>query len=365
MKCATGFDMEQFALAIKGWYRLHRRHLPWRETTDPYKIWISEIILQQTRVVQGHDYFLRFVERFPTVRDLAEAPEDEVLKLWQGLGYYSRARNLHASARMVMEEGGVFPVEYEDVRRLKGVGDYTAAAICSFAYGRPYAVVDGNVCRVLSRWLGIDVPIDTARGKKIFATVAQELLDKEAPSLYNQAIMDFGALQCVPQAPDCPSCPLRDSCVARKEKRVTELPVKQHKTRVIDRYFNYIYVRAGAFTFIRRRNSDDIWRGLYEFPLLESPRMLRDEELYTAEAVQAWIQPGEKPVFRCLQRHVRHVLSHRVLHVAFHEAVLPEDTRSFAGFERISSDSLELYAVPRLLHRFMERFLTEHDRVEE
>lgn len=350
--------MERFAFIIEDWYRQHKRHLPWRETTDPYKIWISEIILQQTRVAQGYDYFVRFMERFPTVRDLAEAPEDDVLKSWQGLGYYSRARNLHASARLIMERGGRFPTTYEEVRALKGVGDYTAAAICSFAYDQPYAVVDGNVYRVLSRWLGVDVPVDTTKGKRLFAAAAQELLDKRHPSLYNQAIMDFGALQCTPQSPDCPSCPLGDSCVAWQEKRVAELPVKQHRTKVIDRYFNYIYVRAGAFTFIRKRETDDIWQGLYEFPLLESSRMLCDEEVYTAGAVQAWIQPGEQPVFRCLQRSVKHVLSHQVLHAAFYEVYLPEDTKSFDGFERIPSDRLEQYAVPRLLHQFIERFLT-------
>lgn len=230
--------MENFSRKLIDWYRENGRDLPWRRTKNPYLIWISEIILQQTRVVQGYDYYQRFVARFPDVFALAAADEDEVMKYWQGLGYYSRARNLHAAARRMAEAGG-FPVTYTGVRALKGVGEYTAAAICSFAYGMPYAVVDGNVYRVLSRWLGIDTPIDSAEGKKLFVRVADELLDRERPGLYNQAIMDFGALQCTPVAPDCLFCPLNDSCVARLKGIAGSLPVKQHKTKVTNRYFNY------------------------------------------------------------------------------------------------------------------------------
>ena len=241
--------MENFSRKLIDWYRENGRDLPWRRTKDPYLIWISEIILQQTRVAQGYDYYQRFVTRFPDVYALAAADEDEVMRYWQGLGYYSRARNLHAAARSMAEAGG-FPVTYAGVRALKGVGEYTAAAICSFAYDMPYAVVDGNVYRVLSRWLGIDTPIDSAEGKKLFVQVADELLDRGRPDLYNQAIMDFGALQCTPVAPDCLFCPLNDSCVARLKGIAGSLPVKQHKTKVTDRYFNYIYVRMGAYTFI-------------------------------------------------------------------------------------------------------------------
>ena len=195
-----------FATTIIDWYKENKRDLPWRDTKDPYKIWISEIILQQTRVVQGYDYYCRFMEHFPDVETLAKASEDEVMKCWQGLGYYSRARNLHEAARTIAEKGA-FPVRYEEVRALKGVGDYTAAAICSFAYDMPYAVVDGNVYRVLSRWLGVEEPIDTGAGKKLYASLADEMMDKSRPALYNQAIMDFGALQCVPSSPSCLFCP--------------------------------------------------------------------------------------------------------------------------------------------------------------
>ena len=261
--------MSEFADKLIGWYEENKRDLPWRDTKDPYRIWISEIILQQTRVAQGYDYFVRFMERFPDVFTLAEADEDEVMKHWQGLGYYSRARNLHAAARSMASSGG-FPVTYEGVLALKGVGEYTAAAICSFAYDMPYAVVDGNVYRVLSRWLGIDTPIDSTSGKKEFAQAAQELMDKRRPALYNQAIMDFGALQCTPASPDCLFCPLADSCLALSQGRVDTLPVKQHKTKVTHRFFNYIYVRTGGYTFIRKRTGNDIWKNLYEPLLIET-----------------------------------------------------------------------------------------------
>lgn len=229
-------SVNQFSESLIRWYEQHRRELPWRETKDPYRIWISEIILQQTRVAQGYAYYCRFIERFPDVCSLAEAHEDEVMKMWQGLGYYSRARNLHEAARSLAGRGRL-PETYKEVRAMKGVGDYTAAAICSFAYDMPCAVVDGNVYRVLSRWMGVDEPIDTAAGKKLFAQLADQLLDRKHPAVYNQAIMDFGALQCVPASPDCQVCPLADSCVALRDKRVEELPRKSHKVKTVNRYF--------------------------------------------------------------------------------------------------------------------------------
>ena len=258
--------MNRFSETLIEWYGANGRDLPWRKTSDPYRIWISEIVLQQTRVAQGMDYFRRFMERFPDVTALAEAPEDEVMRCWQGLGYYSRARNLHEAARSM---NGRFPDTYQGVRALKGVGDYTAAAICSFAYQMPYAVVDGNAYRVLARYWGIDTPIDSTEGKKLFARLAQELLDPRRPALHNQAIMDFGALQCTPQSPACRKCPLADSCQALASGQVDRLPVKRHKTQVTERYFYYIYVRAGACTYLHKRQGADIWQNLYELPLLE------------------------------------------------------------------------------------------------
>ena len=348
--------MENFSKKIIDWYKENGRDLPWRRTKDPYLIWISEIILQQTRVAQGYDYYQRFVGRFPDVFSLAAADEDEVMKYWQGLGYYSRARNLHVAAVSMAAAGG-FPTTYAGVRALKGVGEYTAAAICSFAYGMPYAVVDGNVYRVLSRWLGISTPIDSAEGKKIFVQAADELLNRERPDLYNQAIMDFGALQCTPVSPDCMSCPLNDSCVARLKGLTASLPVKQHKTKVTNRYFNYIYVRMGAHTFIHKRSGNDIWKNLYELPLIETDGEWTEEQLYASPQFRGMLAAGEEPLVRLLRRGVKHVLSHRVIYANFYEVVLPENSASFAKYQRISVDDLHKFAVPRLVNQFFSLIL--------
>lgn len=336
------------------WYADNKRDLPWRDTDDPYQIWISEIILQQTRVAQGYEYFLRFIRRFPDVAALASASEEEVLKYWQGLGYYSRARNLHAAARSM---NGRFPETYREVRALKGVGDYTAAAICSIAYNMPYAVVDGNVYRVLSRYWGIDIPIDSAEGKKLFAVLADEMLDKSRPAAYNQAIMDFGAIQCTPQSPNCMFCPLADSCTALSKGLVMQLPVKRHRTKISDRYFNYIYVRMGACTFIHKRTDNDIWKNLFELPLVETDRDLSEEEFLASASFRLLFAEGEMPAVRSVLRNVRHVLSHRVIHTNFYEVVLPEDSRSFSGYQRIAAEDLERYPVSRLVHAFLEKYV--------
>lgn len=345
--------MNIFTTTIMEWFALHKRELPWRDNSDPYRIWISEIMLQQTQVKQGYDYFLRFVKRFPDVKTLSEASEDEVLKYWQGLGYYSRARNLHEAARSM---NGVFPATYEGVRALKGVGDYTAAAICSIAYGMPYAVVDGNVYRVLSRYLGIETPIDSTEGKKMFAALAQELLDKSHPDIYNQAIMDFGALQCTPKAPACMFCPLADTCVALLKGKVMQLPVKQHHTRQSNRYFNYLYVRAGAYTFIHKRTANDIWKNLFELPLIETSADLSEEAFLASDQFQVLLPKGEDYVARPICRGVKHVLSHRVIYANFYELVLPENTTAFADCLRIPLVEREMYAVPRLIHAFWEKY---------
>lgn len=333
---------------------MNKRELPWRESSDPYLIWISEIILQQTRVAQGYDYFLRFIGRFPDVRSLAEAEEDEVMKYWQGLGYYSRARNLHAAAKSM---NGVFPTTYPEVLALKGVGEYTAAAICSFAYGMPYAVVDGNVYRVLSRYFGIDTPIDSTEGKKRFAALANEMLDRNHPAVYNQGIMDFGAIQCTPQSPNCLFCPLADSCSALSTGRVAQLPVKQHKTKTTNRFFSYIYVRAGAYTFINKRTADDIWKNLFELPLIETPEALSEEEFLALPEFQEMFVEGEQPVVRSVCREVKHVLSHRVIYANFYEVTVPEESASFGGFRKIKAEELGQYAVSRLVHAFIEKYV--------
>ena len=294
------------------------------------------------------------MKRFPDVATLAQADEDEVMKYWQGLGYYSRARNLHAAAKSM---NGVFPKTYPEVRALKGVGDYTAAAICSFAYNMPYAVVDGNVYRVLSRYLGIDTPIDSTEGKKLFAAVADELLDKKNPALYNQAIMDFGAIQCSPQSPNCMFCPLASGCSALAGGMVAQLPVKQHKTKTTNRYFNYIYVRMGAYTLINKRTGNDIWKNLFEFPLIETPEAVSEEEFPALPEFRAMFAEGETPIVRLVCRDVKHVLSHRVIYANFYMVDLPENSQSFTSYQKIKADELEQYAVSRLVHAFIEKYI--------
>ena len=353
--------MSEFADKLIGWYEENKRDLPWRDTKDPYRIWISEIILQQTRVAQGYDYFVRFMKRFPDVFTLAEAEEDEVMKYWQGLGYYSRARNLHAAARSVADAGG-FPTTYEEVLALKGVGEYTAAAICSFAYDMPYAVVDGNVYRVLSRWLGIDVPIDSTRGKKMFAQVAQELMDERRPALYNQAIMDFGALQCTPSSPDCRSCPLADSCLAWAQGKVDVFPVKQHKTKTTDRFFNYIYVRTSGYTFIRKRTGNDIWKNLYEPVLMEADKDLSEDALAFEQKLFEVLGGTSWRFLKPVKRRVKHVLSHRVIHANFYELHLPDDFGTLEGYQRVAEEDLHKFPVSNLVYQFFSLILEPNNQ---
>lgn len=346
--------MVEFSSKLISWYKVNKRDLPWREISDPYLIWISEIILQQTRVVQGYDYFMRFTKRFPTVQSLASADEEEVMKYWQGLGYYSRARNLHAAACSIV---GDFPETYAEILALKGVGEYTAAAISSFAYNLPYAVVDGNVYRVLSRYLGIDTPIDSTQGKKLFAALATEYLDKKQPALHNQAIMDFGALQCVPSSPNCTQCPFVDSCVAFHLGTIAALPVKKNRVKVLNRYFSYIYVRMGAHTFLNKRVGNDIWKNLFELPLIETDKEITDDELLSSNQFQTYFVEDEIPQVRCLCRNVKHVLSHRIIYANFYEVVLPEGSHSFSSFQKVAIEDLEHYAISRLIHSFFEKYL--------
>lgn len=332
----------QFPFVLLEWYTKNGRDLPWRDGHDPYRIWVSEIILQQTRVAQGYDYFLRFVRRFPTVEALAEATEDEVMHEWQGLGYYSRARNMHAAARQVVEMGG-FPSSYADIRSLKGVGDYTAAAIASFAYGLPYAVVDGNVYRVLSRYFGIDIPIDSTEGRKLFSSLAQEMLVADKSADYNQAIMDFGALQCTPKSPRCLLCPLADTCQALAEGRVELLPVKQHVTRVRDRFLTYIYVRYKGETLLQKRGCGDIWQGLYQVPVRETPQPMTQAE------VADWL--GAYGRLTLLRTDVVHQLTHQRLHADFY--LLEADRRPSCDGQWVPESQISQYAVPRLIEDFL------------
>lgn len=325
-----------FALTLLRWFRENGRDLPWRQTHDPYAIWLSEIILQQTQVKQGWEYWERFMKRWPKVEDLAEATEDEVLREWQGLGYYSRARNLHFAAKQIVEMGG-FPRTIEGLRSLKGVGDYTAAAIGSIAFGLPAAVVDGNVYRVLARHFGIDTPINSTEGKKVFAALAQELLPVSEASDYNQAIMDFGAIQCTPSSPHCQDCPLQETCIALREDKVSLLPVKQKTLKVKERRLTYIYIRCNGETAIHRRPPGDIWQGLYE-PWL------------TTEAPCGAV---------LLRQNVKHVLTHRVLYADFwlwetsERPPLPDD------YFWIAEGDIDNYGVPRLVELLLETLNTK------
>lgn len=264
-------DVISFREALIEWYASHRRDLPWRATQDPYKIWLSEIILQQTRVAQGLKYYESFVEQYPTVKDLAAADEDEVLSLWKGLGYYSRARNLHYTAQVIVKDyGGVFPPIYDEIIRLKGIGSYTAAAICSFAFQQPYPVIDGNVVRVISRLYGITDPVDSRDTRSKILQIVESLYDRDRPDEYNQAIMEFGALQCKPKSPDCGSCPFGSTCIAYLEGVVDVIPTKEKKIKRYKRYFHYLIIQDADRVWLRKRLGKDIWQGLYEFHLHES-----------------------------------------------------------------------------------------------
>lgn len=345
---------KEFARLLIEWYHEHKRDLPWRNTNDPYLIWISEIILQQTRVAQGYAYYQRFIERFPNLESLAAAEENEVLKYWQGLGYYSRARNLHQAAISV---NGVFPVKYEDILKLKGVGTYTAAAICSFAYNQPHAVVDGNVYRVLSRFFGINEPIDSGKGKKIFASLAHDLLDKIQPALYNQAIMDFGALQCTPLSPDCTVCPFKNRCFAFNHNMVSSLPIKQNKTKTSERFFYYLLIRDNGNIYLNKRTENDIWKNLYELPLIESNTALAVDDFIRKQEFASIFKENSVVNVKLLNK-TKHVLSHRIIYADFYELEAQDIKMDFLSkYTRLNMADLELYPVSRLMHNFFENFL--------
>jgi len=336
-----------FSLALLRWFQTNGRELPWRDTRNPYPIWLSEIILQQTRVQQGWDYWERFMRRWPTVEQLAAATEDEVLREWQGLGYYSRARNLHAAAKQVVAMGG-FPDTLEGIKSLKGVGDYTAAAIGSFAFGLPAAVVDGNVYRVLARYFGIDTPINTTEGKRTFAAMAQSLLPPDHAADYNQAIMDFGAVQCTPQSPQCQTCPLMETCTALREGRVGQLPVKQKTLTVKTRHLIYIYIRCQGCVAMHRRGEGDIWQGLWE------PVLVENERLETEDAAVLNRLRSSASNLLLLRKGVRHVLTHRVLLADFYLMDTDERPPLPAGYEWIAEQDRDRYGVPRLVEILFE-----------
>lgn len=353
-----------FSNKLIAWYLQHKRDLPWRATTNPYHIWLSEIMLQQTRVLQGLPYYLKFVEAYPTIADLANAPEDAVLKLWQGLGYYSRARNLHATAKQIANEmDGAFPNNYKELLQLKGVGDYTASAIASICFNIPEAVVDGNVYRVLSRVFGIFTPINTTAGQKHFKSLAQELIDEKNPGTFNQAIMEFGARHCVPQNPDCENCIFNSSCVAFQQKKVSELPVKIKANPVKTRYFNYlVIVSQNEKTLLQQRRGKGIWHKLYEFPLIETSEEINISTLKKLPQFQEFSKKIKiESITLYNEKSVVHKLSHQHLNTRFWII----ETFRLGGQAEANDGTIPIpevknYAVPVLIENFVSEFFRSY-----
>ena len=342
-----------FTQTIINWYSEHKRDLPWRNTKNPYYIWLSEIILQQTQVKQGLPYYNAFVKTFPTIFDLANSSEQNVLKLWQGLGYYSRARNLHFTAKYIATElDGVFPKTYKDIIKLKGIGDYTASAIASIAFGEVTAVVDGNVYRVLSRFFGIETPINSTKGIKTFKSLATQLIDKKQPANFNQAIMEFGAQQCKPKNPYCIVCPLQNVCVAFNTNKTAELPVKLKKTKVRQRYFNYlVFINTEKKTLLEQRTSKGIWQNLYQFPLIETEsnlsvtdfeKLTKNHKLFNGLKFQFNLYNTETII---------HKLSHQHLNTKFWII-----TTEHIFNQGIDSKDIKDYPVPALIGDFISKF---------
>ena len=341
-----------FSKTLIRWYLENKRDLPWRKTDNAYLIWLSEIILQQTRVAQGTPYFMSFTANFPTVFDLAAANEEQVLKLWQGLGYYSRARNLHKTAQFVATElSGKFPDNYNDLLKLKGVGEYTAAAIASFSYNEVVPVVDGNVFRVLSRYFDVETDIASASAKKEFAALAFELMPKDNPAMFNQAIMEFGALQCVPKRPNCSICVFNTSCAALQKKKVDQLPVKSKKLKVRNRYFNYLVVADdNENTLIQKRTAKGIWLNLYEFPLIETEKV-EDFDCIAEQIQSDFFKENEiESLLEINPESVIHKLSHQHLHIKFWKVRVKGTIEN-----GISSKTLKTFPFPIVIHNFIEK----------
>lgn len=339
-----------FTAKIVDWYHKNKRSLPWRKSKNPYHIWLSEIMLQQTRVEQGMPYYLKFTEAYPTVMHLASASEEEVLKMWQGLGYYSRARNLHATAKKVaFEMEGYFPDTYKGLLALKGVGDYTASAIGAFCFNLPTPVVDGNVYRLLSRYFGIEIPINSAQGVKHFKELAHQLIDKNDPGTYNQGIMEFGSIQCKPQSPDCTVCPLAEDCVAYATGQVNKLPVKIKNNAVRVRYFNYLVVSNKEDLLLEQRTQKDIWQHLYQFPLIESEKELSQKELRQHEAFKAIIGGSEYTIELFNRQSKIHKLSHQHIYTRFWLVTTTETLP-----DAVKRAKLRSYPMPVLIANFVE-----------
>lgn len=345
-------DKELFGKTLLDWHKSIDRNLPWKSTDDPYNIWISEIVMQQTRVAQGLDYYNRIIDALPTVHDMASAAEDDILYLWKGLGYYSRARNMHRAAKMIVDEyDGIFPSTHESLLSLPGVGPYTAAAIASFAYELPHAVLDGNVYRVLSRYFGIETPIDSSKGKKQFAQLSQECLGRHQPSHYNQAIMDFGALQCKPKSPNCGICCLQKHCWAYHNDGVALLPIKEKRIKRKDRHLYFFMFSSGEHTYIQRRGKGDIWQGLYQLPMIEAESDKRIEDVIKEfsdkqDLMDLLIEPD---YYSTIQK-----LTHQTIHATI---IKGSSSQVLDGFMRVEYKDIMNYAFPILIEKYLQEYL--------
>ncbi len=344
-----------FTEILLSWNRTeNKREMPWKGEKDPYKIWISEIILQQTRVSQGMNYYNKFIKSFPDVQSLAHATEQKVFKHWEGLGYYSRCRNIIASAKFITAKlKGKFPEKYEDILALKGIGNYTASAISSFAYNQPYAVLDGNVFRVLSRFFGKEIPIDTTEGKKIYSLLANELLDKETPGIYNQAIMDFGAIVCKPFQPLCEECPLQTACIAFRKKKVTILPIKKKSIERRERFFTYLVVEYNNSFYVKKRIAKDIWQGLYEFILVESKQLLTEMQLREMLGSGKLLGIDDFTITH-ISKTLSQKLTHQIITGKFFHICLANPVKIEDGFILVSKEQIDLLPFPKFITLYLK-----------
>lgn len=343
--------MNNFNRLIINWYRRNKRDLPWRETKNPYFIWLSEVILQQTKVNQGLKYYEKFTTNYPTVQDLANASEQSILNDWQGLGYYSRARNLHASAKQIMNEfDGIFPSSYNEIKKLKGVGEYTASAIASFAFDLPHSVLDGNVYRVLARYFDVSTPIDSTEGQKSFMYLANEMRPETDVNTYNQAIMEFGALQCTPVNPDCSICPLSSTCLAKINDTIKERPIKKNKIKITNRYFHYLHFQDSKSTVLEKRTEKDIWLNMYQFPLIE-----KQKEIEPIQIIKE-IQQSHFIKNISIKHKEKHILSHQHINTMFYLInEIPASILNNPNYIVIDKSELSNYPIPRLIDRYLEK----------
>ncbi|HNI55540.1 MAG TPA: A/G-specific adenine glycosylase [Chitinophagales bacterium] len=344
--------MSSFSKTLLQWYRLNKRNMPWVGETDPYKVWLSEVILQQTRVEQGTAYYLDFIKHYPTVQHLAKASANEVMKRWEGLGYYSRARNMHATANVITQQlKGVFPDTPEGLQSLKGIGKYTANAILAYAYHKPYAVTDGNVLRILSRYQGITIPVNTPAGKKMVEALADRLLDKQLPHTYNQALMDFGSLVCTPRNPDCGNCPFRRSCYAFNHEMTAILPQKEKKQAAKTRYFNFFVMKSGNKVLIMPRHAADIWKALWQFPLIETAEEATLQDIQRSNVYKDWklgkVQWEEAGSFK-------QQLTHRRLICRFFTGEIKTTPEIDGMQELVNRKEMERFAFPGVIRDFMK-----------